>query len=130
VRQNPHSPAVEGRTLSGVQNRRYRLGIRLRAAPHISRPKREQQPDLHAISRAVPWNFPKHIRDEIIQEVALGILEGAYLAANLAEAVRFAAKAVYRSYPTLGAPVSLDARMFGDGLPLIERISESVWDRF
>jgi hypothetical protein len=82
------------------------------------------------MSRAVPWNLPKHIRDEIIQEVALSFLEGAYVLANLAEAVRFAAKAVNRMYPTLGAPVSLDAPMFGDGLPLIERISESVWDRF
>jgi hypothetical protein len=36
-------------------------------------------------------------------------------------------ESVHRMYPTLGAPVSLDAPVLGDGPPLIERVSEGLW---
>jgi hypothetical protein len=64
---------------------------------------------------------------EIIQEVTLAIFEVTYRLVNDREAVRAATRTINRMYPTLGAPVSLDASMFGDGPALIERISEGLW---
>jgi hypothetical protein len=45
---------------------------------------------------------------------------------NVREAAKSATRAVNRTYPTLGALVSLDTPVFADGPPLIERVSEGL----
>jgi hypothetical protein len=120
------SPVIEGRSASAIKNRRSRLGLTILAAAIPWSPA--PQKSLWDLIRCeVPRHLPSQIRDEIIQEVALSILEGKYRLVNVREAVKAATKAVHRIYPTLGAPVSLDVPMFGDGSPLIERISEGLW---
>jgi hypothetical protein len=46
----------------------------------------------------------------------------------VAAEARKAVSAHYRMFPVIGAPISLDEPAFGDGPPLIERITTSLWD--
>jgi hypothetical protein len=66
------------------------------------------------ISRAVPSNIPGQMRDEMIQEVALGIWEGWFKLVNVRDAVRAAMRVVMVSRiirKALQSPTALFQRL-------------------
>ncbi|MDP4022438.1 hypothetical protein Q8W71_07375 [Methylobacterium sp. NEAU 140] len=108
--------AIAGRTERATRVIRGQLGIDLRK---IRRPIQPAAPAgaliMNAVQRAIPRTLPRQIQQEVLSDLALAILEGEIELANVATAVSKAIKGVYKRYPVLGAPVSLDMPLFDDG---------------
>jgi hypothetical protein len=112
---------LPGRTRNGAQ--RKALGFGGNVVQHISDPGGL----IEAIEREVPHGLPPLVRQEVLQELALWVLEGAINMGGIQQAVQKAIRQTYAMYPVLGAPLSLDAPGWDGGPPLIERVTESVW---
>lgn len=75
-----------------------------------------------AVRSAVPTAMPRHIRDEVIQEVLLAFMEGTASLARLGADVERARRKYWRAYPGKFGPRSLDAPM-RDGCTLHDTLA-------
>lgn len=97
------------------------------AAPNVI--IRQSASDLMSVlDAAVPRGLPHHVRSDVIGDLALRFLENDMDTGDLPRQVRLALTSHYRMHPVMGAPVSLDAPMFDDGPPLVERLHRGLWD--
>jgi hypothetical protein len=85
--------------------------------------------DVFAMIRAaVPANFPRDAREEIIASMALAIIEGRLWQRDIGQRVGEFIKAHYRMFSNFG-PLSLDARLYDDGATTLgDTISRGLWD--
>ncbi len=75
------------------------------------------------LHRAVPRALPRHVRDDVIAELCLSILEGKLALKHLEDGVRKHLTAYNREYDTFKT-LSLDAKIPGmDGMTYLDRLS-------
>jgi hypothetical protein len=70
---------------------------------------------MRAIRSAVPQSLPSLIRDEVSQEIVLGIYERRMRLIGIKSRIPKLLSDYYKPYPQLGAHLSLDAPAFEDG---------------
>lgn len=80
-----------------------------------------------AANCAVSSSLPAYIRDDVISEMVLAILEGRLIPKDAKARVGEFLTAYYRLHPVKFGPISLDEPVFEGGPALIERISEGMW---
>jgi hypothetical protein len=112
-----------GRTREAMLTARRKFGLIIPRPALIFRADPADQ--LAALNRLSPAGLPRHARDELVGIATLLLLEGQ---ASSPETAMLAAKReFYRQHPLLGAPVSLDAPLFGDGSStLADRLDSST----
>lgn len=79
-------------------------------------------------SRAVPSTLPRDMRDDVIGEMVLAVLEGRLLPADVERRAAEFVRASFRADHNKWGDVSLDWSPFSDGaVPLIERVTTGLW---
>jgi hypothetical protein len=112
---------MKGSNSRGQQRRRQRAK---------SQATREQANDYHKVRAMVPAYLPDHVRDDITQNIMIGILEGSLRRDDVRQRVALFVTEHNRMFPTKYAMRSLDAPAYQEGpTSLIETISEDLWDR-
>lgn len=125
LKVNPYGK-IPGRSLEATIKKSRSLGL------YLARPSKPNAPAgtiiLEAVQRAIPRTLPRQVQQEVLSDLTLSILEGEIELASVAGAVSKAIKVVYKRYPVLGAPVSLDMKLFDDGgTTLGDRITSDVF---
>lgn len=76
---------------------------------------------LKHIAALIPAAFPREMRDDILQDVALAVIEGGASMGEMPAAISAAIKRYRKLHPGKFGPISLDAPIAGtDGLRLID----------
>lgn len=80
-----------------------------------------------AIDAALPRRFPPLVRQEARQEMLLALLESRLRLGEVKHRAHEFIREIYRQYPEIGAPVSLDDYR-DDEVPLRDKCATSIWD--
>lgn len=83
----------------------------------------------HNAQNAVSSRLPPHVRDDVISEIILAVLEGDLAEADISKHAGKFLAAHYKMHPTKFGPISLDAPAYRDGGrdTIGDTISEGMW---
>jgi len=113
--------------MTDLQKAQYRAKAKLHKARRRSKATMHAKPDtiMGAISKAVPQTLPQHVRDDLIGNLCLAVLEGKLLIENIkAEAGKYL-KAFNRESETFKT-LSLDAEISGTKTRYIDNIASDA----
>lgn len=97
--------------------------------PYVSRGARSHTL-IEAVNAAVPRTLPEHVRSDLCQDLILAVLEGEIPLEGIQHQVKPYLTRVYRMFPVIGAPLSLDMPLFDDGPTTLGDSIESTAFRF
>lgn len=100
------TPAQMEQRARGITERRRRNAIEAPVSAH-------RDPLYAQVARAVPASLPRHLRDDIISDMIVAVLEGREADAVCADARRFIGRG-FRQWASKFGPASLDEARFDD----------------
>jgi hypothetical protein len=108
------SPARQAfmRRLTGTLAQPTHGAHRCRSAAFV--PSEPTDPFFLSLLRDIPPTIPRDVRDEVIQDAALLVMEGTISLTEVHEHVSLLVKEVFRRYPTRFGPKSLNQSHGGD----------------
>jgi hypothetical protein len=95
---------------------------------HLSEKTRQTLAD--RIRGAVPREMPRQVRDEVVQDLILAVLEGRVPIKDIRNQVKAAITRTYAMFPDRGAHLSIDAQLYDDGSTTLVDTIESTAFRF